>query len=67
MTVQTKPTGKILRGLFTALGIAALVLGVLSTTWLVALTKQWLLPWSSLSVLAPPKPPPAAPTDRGPL
>lgn len=42
------------RGLFFALGIVAFVLGVLSTGWMVLMMRQWAVPWSSLSITAPP-------------
>lgn len=50
--------GGILRTLFTLMGIASLVLGVLSTGWLALMAGQWALPWSSLAVMAPPGGPP---------
>lgn len=40
--------------LFTALGVVALVLGVLSTGWLIGMIGEWLIPWSSLALTAPP-------------
>lgn len=31
----------------------ALILGVTSTGWMVAVTKEWLLPWSSFKIFLP--------------
>jgi len=43
------------RSAFHALGAVALILGILSTGWLVGMVDQWLIPWSSLSLTAPPR------------
>jgi|GEM_PF-1284200 len=43
------------RAAFTALGVAAVVLGILSTGWLIGMVDQWLIPWSSLALTAPPR------------
>lgn len=62
MTQPTPKNAGVLRKLYTLLGIVALVLGVLSTGWLIVMVDQWLVPWSSLAVMAPPgAPPPGAP------
>jgi len=39
---------------FTALGVLAVLLGVLSTGWLIGMIDQWLIPWGSLAITAPP-------------
>lgn len=41
--------------LLLALGFVAVVLGVLSTGWLIGMAGQWLIPWSSLALTAPPR------------
>lgn len=43
------------RAAFTAIGIVAVTLGVLSTGWLIGMVDQWLIPWSSLAITAPPR------------
>ena len=48
------PAGGTATTLFTLLGFAALVLGILSTGWLVGMAREWLISWSSLAVTAPP-------------
>jgi hypothetical protein len=37
------------------LGVIALVIGGASTLWMIGMVHQWLIPWSSLAVLAPPR------------
>lgn len=54
MTESNLKKPGLFRKLFTLLGIISLILGVLSTGWLVLMTKQWLVPWSSLSIMEPP-------------
>ncbi len=53
--------GRPTRYAFTLLGVTALILGIISTGWLVLMVRQWAMPWSSLSVLAPPGAPLYAP------
>jgi hypothetical protein len=36
-----------------ALAGLALVLGVISTGWMVAVVNQWLLPWSTFAIFLP--------------
>ncbi|MBN8829286.1 MAG: hypothetical protein J0G94_01350 [Sphingomonadales bacterium] len=36
-----------------ALAVLALVLGVTSTGWMVAVVNQWLLPWSTFRIFLP--------------
>ncbi len=40
---------------FTALGVVAMILGILSTGWLIGMADQWLIPWQSMAVLTPPR------------
>lgn len=35
--------------------VIALFLGVTSTVWMIGMINQWLIPWSSLAILAPPR------------
>jgi hypothetical protein len=37
-----------------ALGVFSVVVGGISTLWLIGMVHQWLIPWSSLAILAPP-------------
>jgi hypothetical protein len=37
------------------LGVIALVIGGASTLWMIGMVHQWLIPWSSLSVLVAPR------------
>lgn len=46
---------KLFNGLLVALGLIAVVLGILSTFWLIGMVDQWLIPWSSLALTAPPR------------
>lgn len=46
---------KLFNGLLVALGLIAIVLGILSTFWLIGMVDQWLIPWSSLALTAPPR------------
>lgn len=36
-----------------ALGAIALVLGIASTGWMLAVVNQWLLPWSTFAIFLP--------------
>jgi hypothetical protein len=60
MTAEKNRRNGFLRNAYTALGIVSLFLGITSTGWLVLMVKQWALPWSSLSAMAPPGAPPPA-------
>ena len=35
--------------------VLALFLAVTSTLWMIGMINQWLIPWSSLALLAPPR------------
>jgi hypothetical protein len=37
-----------------ALAFAALLLGTISTGWLIGAVNQWLIPWNSFRVFVPP-------------
>ncbi len=52
-TSPSKPA-PVSRGLMAVYAIAALFLGVTSTFWMIGMINQWAIPWSSLSILAPP-------------
>ncbi|GLT00276.1 hypothetical protein GCM10007897_16600 [Sphingobium jiangsuense] len=39
--------------LMTALAVLALFLGVTSTGWMLAVTREWLLPWSTFKIFLP--------------
>jgi hypothetical protein len=54
MTQETASAGPLARLLFTVLGVVSIVLGVLSTGWLVLMIHQWAMPWSSLAITMPP-------------
>ena len=41
------------RRLMTVLAACALVLGVSSTGWMLAVVNQWLLPWSTFAIFLP--------------
>jgi len=36
-----------------ALAVLSLFLGVSSTGWMIAVTKEWLLPWSTFKIFLP--------------
>ncbi len=42
------------KGFLIAFAVLALFLGLTSTPWMVGMINQWAIPWSSLSLLAPP-------------
>jgi len=42
-----------LKTLFILMGVISLVLGAVCTVWYLGMTRQWLIPWSSLRVFAP--------------
>jgi hypothetical protein len=44
-------TKRILMGV---LAVTAIVFGATSTFWMIGMIHQWLIPWSSLSILAHP-------------
>jgi hypothetical protein len=68
MTPSPKARAGILRRAYAAYGLICLVLGILSTGWLVLMAHEWILPWKSLAVMAPPgaRPGPPAMPDKCP-
>jgi len=51
---SSKPAPPLGRSLMIVYAVVALFLGVTSTFWMIGMINQWAIPWSSLSVLAPP-------------
>lgn len=41
------------RRMMAAMAALALLLGVVSTGWMIAVVNQWLLPWSSFAIFLP--------------
>lgn len=52
------PSGfaKIRKTLMTVLAVLSILLGISMDLWYLGMIRQWLIPWSSLSVLSAPHP-----------
>lgn len=43
---------RVIRRCYSVLGVIALITGTISTLWLILMINQWLVPWSSLRIIA---------------